>query len=211
MKQSDVGSLLAPLGDHRRAHIQPSKGKKRKRVDETPTGELSTPPAPAVGSHVLIGLNSVTRHLEALAASSAPPTVPVKGTDDVVERSATSQNGTQTLPETTLKPLSVIVLTHPQPSLSPSHAHIPTLLHLTTLQTTPESEPTRLITLPTSNDARFANALHIPRVSAIGIYQGAPGAKAVEEYVRKHVGLTECPWVDEAVKPEWKGLNVLQV
>lgn len=107
----------------------------------------------------------------------------------------------------------MIMLTHPQPSLSPSHAHIPTLLHLATLQSTPKAdvaEPTRLIPLPTSSDARFANALHIPRVGAIGVYEGAPGAKVLEDYVRKHVGLTECVWVDEAVKPEWRGLNVQQ-
>lgn len=111
------------------------------------------------------------------------------------------------------KPLSMVILTHPQPALSPSHAHIPTLLHLATKQPTPGSnapEPTRLITLPTSHDSRFASALHIPRVGAIGIFEDAPGAKALEEYVRQHVGLTECLWVDEALKPEWRGLNVKQ-
>jgi ribonuclease P/MRP protein subunit POP3 len=107
----------------------------------------------------------------------------------------------------------MVILTHPQPSLSPSHAHLPTLLHLATLRPTSESSPsnaTRLIALPTSNDARFASALHIPRVGAIGIYEGAPGAKALEEYVRQHIGLTKCSWVDEAMKPEWRGLNVKQ-
>jgi ribonuclease P/MRP protein subunit POP3 len=109
--------------------------------------------------------------------------------------------------------LSVVILTHPQPALSPSHAHIPTLLHLATLRQSPESkssEPTRLIVLPTVNDARFASTLHIPRVGAIGIHEGAPGAKALEDYVRQHVGLTECLWVKEALTPEWRGLNVVQ-
>jgi ribonuclease P/MRP protein subunit POP3 len=27
--------------------------------------------------------------------------------------------------------------------------------------------------------------------------------------VQQHVGLTECPWVDEAMRAEWKGLNVV--
>lgn len=151
----------------------------------------------------------MTRHLEALAASSAPPTVPIKEVDDV----PTIGDDTTKIAETALRPLSMVILTHPQPSLSPSHAHIPTLLHLATLQSTPKtklSESTRLIALPTSNDARFANALHIPRVGAIGIYEGAPGGKALEEYVRKHVELTECLWVDEAIKPEWRGLKVQQ-
>lgn len=72
------------------------------------------------------------------------------------------------------------------------------------------TEPTRLIALPTSNDSRFANVLHIPRVGAVGIFEDAPGVKTLEDYVRKHVGLTECLWADEAMKPEWRGLNVQQ-
>jgi ribonuclease P/MRP protein subunit POP3 len=63
--------------------------------------------------------------------------------------------------------------------------------------------------LPTSTDARLAASLHIPRVGAVGIYEGAPGAKALEDYVRQHVGVTECAWVDEAMRAEWKGLNVV--
>lgn len=107
----------------------------------------------------------------------------------------------------------MVILMHPQPALSPSHAHIPTLLHLATRQPDPISkadEPTRLIALPTSDDARFASALHIPRVGAIGVLEGAPGAKALEDYVRQHVGVTECLWVDEALQPEWRGLTVVQ-
>jgi ribonuclease P/MRP protein subunit POP3 len=204
----DFNSLLAPLGEHRKTHIQPSRGKKRKRNSKVPPGDTRIPPAPVIGSHLLLGLNSVTRHLEALAASSAPPSVPVKDTDG---HTPNKSDDTQKIAEATVRPLSMVILTHPQPALSPSHAHIPTLLHLATLQPTPKtkvSEPTRLIALATSNDARFANALHIPRVGAIGIYEGAPGAKALEDYVRKYVGLTECLWVDEAMKPEWRGLNV---
>jgi ribonuclease P/MRP protein subunit POP3 len=210
MNHPDSDSLLTPLGEHRMIQIHPSKSKKRKRSTKTSPEEAPQPPAPALTSHVVVGLNSVTRHLEALAASLAPPTAPVKDTDKDVPNEG---NGTQEDVEVALRPLSMVVLTHPQPSLSPSHAHIPTLLHLAMLQSTPKamaSESTRLIALPTSNDARFANALHIPRVGAIGIYEGAPGAKALEEYVRKHVGLTECPWVDEAMRPEWRGLNVQQ-
>jgi ribonuclease P/MRP protein subunit POP3 len=124
-----------------------------------------------------------------------------------------AKDNTEAEVKATPKSLSMVILTHPQPSLSPSHAHIPTLLHLATLQSTPGQpapNPTRLITLPTSNDARFASALHIPRVGAIGIYEGAPGAKALEDYVKQHVGLTECPWIDEAIRPEWRGMNVKQ-
>ena len=167
-----------------------------------------------LGSYILIGLNSVTRHLEALAVSAAPPTAPVRESNANDEDSNTLEPGTKKKRETAPRPLSMVILTHPQPALSPSHAHIPTLLHLATLRQSPESkslEPTRLIALPTANDARFASTLHIPRVGAIGIHEGAPGAKALEDYVRQHVGLTECLWVKEALTPEWRGLNIVQI
>lgn len=208
---SDFCSLLAPIGEHRKAHILPSKGRKRKRATNAAPDEPSRLPAPATASHILVGLNSVTRHLETHAASTAPPTAPINETT-IDEQ----DNPTQTDCKESATPpriLSIVILTHPQPSLSPSHAHIPTLLHLANLRRDPGTipvNPTRLVCLATSNDARLASALHIPRVGAIGVLEGAPGAKALEEYVRKHVGLTGCAWVDEALRSEWRGLNVQQ-
>jgi ribonuclease P/MRP protein subunit POP3 len=67
---------------------------------------------------------------------------------------------------------------------------------------------TRLIPVQTSAEARLAPSLHIPRVGALAIYEGAPGAKVLEEYVREHIKPTECKWIDEAMSAEWKGLNV---
>lgn len=133
--------------------------------------------------------------------------------DDNKEKNPATDLDAEKQQEPSIRPLSMVILTHPQPSLSPSHAHIPTLLHLATLHptsTTGPSETTRLISLPTFNDQQIASALHIPRVGAIGIYEDAPGAKALEEYARQHIGLTECPWIEEALEPKWRGLNVQQ-
>jgi ribonuclease P/MRP protein subunit POP3 len=208
---SDICSLVATIGEHRKTQIHPSKGRKRKRDINAAPDERSKLPAPATASHILVGLNSVTRHLEIQAASTAPPTAPSSETpiDEQDKPTRTNDKESATPP----RALSIVILTHPQPSLSPSHAHIPTLLHLANLRRDPgtvPSEPTRLVCLATSNDARLASALHIPRVGAIGILEGAPGANALEEYARKHVGLTACAWVDEALRSEWRGLNVQQ-
>jgi ribonuclease P/MRP protein subunit POP3 len=208
---SDFCSLVGPIGEHRKTHILPSKGRKRKRATNATPVEPSKVPSPTIASHILVGLNSVTRHLETQAASTAPPTAPINGTsiDEQDNPTQTDQRESATPPRI----LSIVILTHPQPSLSPSHAHIPTLLHLANLRRDPGTMPaetTRLVCLATSNDARLANTLHIPRVGAIGILEGAPGAKDLEEYVRKHVGSTECAWVDEALRSEWRGLNVQQ-
>jgi ribonuclease P/MRP protein subunit POP3 len=217
-------SLLTPIGDHRRTHVHPSKGKKRKRTtksgqDDAAKVETSTPPpAPEIGKHVLIGLNSVTRQLEAQAAKTAPSTALITSS----HASAEEANPKDKPNNETIKPqsgahkhISMVIITHPKPSLSPAHAHLPTLLHLANLPLahSPSTSsvpppPTRLIPLPTSTDARLASTLHIPRVGALAVFEGAPGAKALEEYVREHVGVTECKWVDEAMKGEWKRLNI---
>jgi ribonuclease P/MRP protein subunit POP3 len=217
-------SLLTPLGNHRRNYIHPSKGKKRKRnaTQDEPTMSEPAPPPPEIGKHLLVGLNSVTRHLEALAARQAPSATSIaepentpievsKHTpEDPQKASNEKKQDGKTRANTDLKPLSMVILTHPKPSLSPAHAHLPTLLHLSMLSPSPSPTTTsaRLIALPTSTDALLASALHIPRVGALAVYEGAPGAKALEDYVREHVGVTECAWVDEAMKAEWRGLNV---
>lgn len=92
--------------------------------------------------------------------------------------------------------------------MSPAHAHLPTLIHLSTLKPSSSDKTTRLIPLATSTDARLASALHIPRVGALAIFANAPGAKSCEDYVRSKVGVAECPWIDEAMSAQWKGTNV---
>ncbi|CAN9257557.1 unnamed protein product [Alternaria sp. RS040] len=192
--------------------------------NDNPTMTETAPSVPDIGEHLLVGLNSVTRHLEALAAKNAPSTAFVanqKLTKDLVQLNLAGKAGNgaeeketpQKHPEAALKPLSMVILTHPKPSLSPAHAHLPTLIHLATLSSTLATPKTfktvtRLVPVQTSADSRLASSLHIPRVGAIAIYEGAPGAKTLEEYVREHIGLTECDWIDEAMSAEWKGLNV---
>lgn len=40
------------------------------------------------------------------------------------------------------------------------------------------------------------------------MFEGAPGARALEDFVRDKVGLAECKWVDEALQAEWRGANI---
>ncbi|OAL48371.1 hypothetical protein IQ07DRAFT_622827 [Pyrenochaeta sp. DS3sAY3a] len=237
-------NLLAPLGDHRRTHIHPSKGQKRKRSTNTSKNDDfingTPPPPPEIGKHILVGINSVTRHLEALAAENAPPTAPLNRDTNSPRnphdnKKGPCQNGDIKAPDPNddtkdanppnkpLNPLSILLLTHPKPSLSPAHAHLPTLIYLTTLSQrppttspttspttpTPPTTPTLLIPLPTAADARLASILHIPRVGALALFADAPGARALEEFVRARVRPTECRWIDEAVRAEWRGLNVV--
>lgn len=155
---------------------------------------------------MLIGLNSVTRHLEALAAQHAPASIAKSrdGEEEVVQEKGEGKifdaNGES------LRPLSVVVIPHSHPPSSLSHAHIPTLIHLS--DPTHSNTSTRLVTLPPTSEARIASALHIPHVGALAFKEGAPDANALIGYVREHVGLTECPWLDEAMKGEWKSTKI---
>ncbi|KAF4538744.1 hypothetical protein BFW01_g8463 [Lasiodiplodia theobromae] len=71
-------NLLAPIGQHRSAHVTPSKGKrskKRKRHGAPSEAAASAPPPPPdLTRHITVGINSTTRHLEQLAqaAEDAP-------------------------------------------------------------------------------------------------------------------------------------------
>jgi ribonuclease P/MRP protein subunit POP3 len=190
-------SLLAPLGDHRKTHIEPSKGRKRKRKSkDEPTTSEPPPPPPQVGKHILIGINAVTRHLEALAARNGPATM------------LASTNESSTPDDEAPRPISMVLLPHPKPSLSPVHAHLPTLIHLSTVKTPNNTQPTRIVPLATSTETRLSSALHIPRIGALAILSDAPGAKALEDFVRENVDMTTCKWIDEAVGAEWRGVNV---
>ncbi|KAF2852700.1 hypothetical protein T440DRAFT_466822 [Plenodomus tracheiphilus IPT5] len=212
-----VCNLIAPLGDHRRTHIPPSKGRKRKRISNpdpkqtTPPQSDAPPPPPELSKHILTGVNTITRHLERLVSRNAPTALAASNAPSAALCSA--DKAPRTKPDD--DELAIIILTHPKPASSPAHAHIPTLVHISTISphvATPVpmaiNTKTRLVPLSTSSDSRLASKLGIPRVGALAVMNSAPGAKALVEYVREHVDLTECAWVDEAMTPVWKGLNV---
>ncbi|KAF2875103.1 hypothetical protein BDV95DRAFT_308498 [Massariosphaeria phaeospora] len=202
--------LLTPLSHHRKTHIQPSRGKKRKRKANPDPENLDTapPPPPEIGNHILVGLNSVTRHLEALVARTTPATLTAHTSTEEQAGQATNPNS-----NSNTTPLTLLIIPHSAPSSSAAHAHLPTLLHLSHLAqtsdpTSPTTPPPRLITLAPSSSPKLASALHVPRVSALGILSSAPGTSALLAYVRENIGAVECKWIDESLKGEWRGAKV---
>jgi ribonuclease P/MRP protein subunit POP3 len=118
-------------------------------------------------------------------------------------------------PKQELRPFSLVVIPHSSPSSSLAHAHLPTLIYLSSLPS-PNSDkpppasptPALLVTLPTSSETRLASALHVPRTGALGILEGAPGADALVTYVRETVAPVECKWIEEGLKVGWKGAKI---
>ncbi|CAI6334504.1 unnamed protein product [Periconia digitata] len=221
--------LLQPLGDHRRTHIIPSKGKKsrtkkRKRstkdqneqhhsssdpsTKSNPKNDssddlnqpLPPPPPPEISSHILIGLNSITRHLEALLPPQTQPQA--------------QPTAKETPEQPKLRPFAQIILltTSPaNPSLSLPHAHIPPLLSLSSSSNA--KQQTQILSLPLNpSEPRLSSALHIPHIAALGILEGAPGTEALINYVRENVeggGVVECKWVKEAMEGRWLGGKIV--
>lgn len=75
--------------------------------------------------------------------------------------------------------------------------HLPQLVYTASLAH-PELPATRLVELPKSSDTRLCEALGIPRVSVIGILNGAPHSKPLVDLVRECVPEVEIPWLKQA-------------
>lgn len=43
----------------------------------------------------------------------------------------------------------------------------------------------------------------------VGLFEDAPGAKGLVEYVLENVDLVDVPWVKEAGKGEWLGTKIM--
>ena len=175
------------MGCHRSAHIKPSKGKrdkKRKReqmekVDGEHVESAEQPPAPIIGKHVTVGLNSTCRRLEVFAKPD------------------------QDLTNTT--PLAAIFLT--QSPLAFQYTHLPVLTALATSSHREMPAP-RLVPLDNSAEQRLTRALGIPRVGVIGVLQDAPGAGPLIDYVREHIRAVEVPWVKETTEGKFLGTKI---
>jgi len=91
--------------------------------------------------------------------------------------------------------------------LSILHAHLPQLLTTASLAK-PELPTTKLVQLPKSGEARLSAALGLPRVSFIGILDGAPHTKSLVDLVRECVPEIEVLWLEEAKSSIYRPLKV---
>ncbi|KFY80728.1 hypothetical protein V499_00436 [Pseudogymnoascus sp. VKM F-103] len=168
-------SFLSPIGHYHTTHITPSKGKRSKKAKRRelkggaakPTQDEASVPPPELISHILVGLNSITRHLESQSRKACPPSlgVPIPSYDG---------------PANSQRHLAVVVTTWPSvPTILTSHLHklvqTSSLLHH-------NLPPTRFVTLPRSSEKRLCSALGVPRAGFIGIFDGAPSATAVIDF-----------------------------
>ncbi|KAF6842435.1 hypothetical protein CMUS01_03079 [Colletotrichum musicola] len=180
-------SLLSPLGQHRQRHVTPSEGKraaKRKRKDEgiaSKTAEQdSRPSTPELASFVDVGLASITRNLEKLAA----------------QKDSEKQPDESKLSADPVTPYTVIFVARSGQSAA-FNCQLPQMVAVAS-NSTPSVSATRLVGYSKSCADRLSASLGIPRVSAVGVRVGAPMSKALTEFVQSHVSPVRIAWVDEA-------------
>ncbi|TVY28478.1 hypothetical protein LHYA1_G003469 [Lachnellula hyalina] len=197
-------SILSPIGKHRLKYAAPSKGKrdkKRKRKEaklaEVPL-DTSKPPVPNISSFVVVGLNSIVRHLESSSKASKP-----EQTRDYFIEVIKADELAKPQPSTHFSAIFVPIST--QPSIL--NAQLPRLI--ATASKEHQGLPaTRLVQLPKDCDARLCEALGLSRVSFIGLLEGAPHSKALVELVRKSVSEIGVPWLQEAKKGKYLPVNI---
>ena len=178
-------SLLEPIGEHRSRHIDPSKRKRDKKnkpirlkgLDESQQGDtappaLQKPPIPEILSHLTVGFNSTNRQLEKEAQRS--------NQGDVL---------------TVSRRLAAIFV--PRSDQAPIlSSHLPLLVHTASLARS-ASPATRLVNLPKGAEARLCAAAHLPRVSFVGLFEDAPNATPLVDFVRERVAPIDVPWLKE--------------
>ena len=164
---------------------------------------------------MIVGLNNITRRLESLSQASKPAAITVnqegaKGhaqqttipESDINDTAGALENQNSldvsaNIGEASQIPAHIAAIFVPM-STHPAvlHAHLPQLIFTASLAH-PLLPSTRLVQLPRGSDARLCDALGLPRVSVIGILEGAPHSNALIDLVQKTVPEIDVPWLKE--------------
>jgi ribonuclease P/MRP protein subunit POP3 len=148
---------------------------------------------PEILKYLTVGLNTTSRHLETEAALSKPGAL--VSVDKEKEAEKTSR-----------KHLAVVFLPKPRDNLV--YSHLPLLCYTSSATQKDKVQRTRLVLLDPSCERTIATAMGTPRAGVIGVFDDAPGALSLLEYVRDNVDPIEVPWLEKALSGQWMGMNV---
>lgn len=182
--------LLSPIGQHRRTHVRPSKGKRaakrEKKMAMNSKGaaesvKLPTPRSLELSRSVDIGFNSITQNLGSLSKPS--------------EEAKPSP-----------KDYSMVFVARGSQSPAFNH-HFPQMVAAAS-RNLPEKEKIRLVGFSKPCSERIGSTLGIPRVSSIAISRHAPGADALLAVVENLVAPVDSPWLNEVPSAEYKATQI---
>lgn len=182
-------SLLSPIGHHRQSFITSSKGKRAKRRKrkgaEADPAAAPVPPSPELTKYVDLGLASISRSLEKISADSGRDN-PAASETAARERS----------PEESRHEHYAVVFIARSGQPSAFHSHFPQMVAVAS-RSVSSRQPIRLVGFSAACEERLRSSLGIPRVSSIGLREGAPQAKALVDFVREHVPPVDMSWFEE--------------
>lgn len=184
-------SLLSPIGQHRKTHVKPSKGKRAAKREKRMAMELDkaaeaaklpTPRSLELSARVDIGFNSITKNLGSLSKPC-----------EVVKPSP--------------KDYSMVFVARGSQSPAFNH-HFPQMVAAAS-RNLPENEKIRLVGFSKPCSERIGNTLGIPRVSSIAISRHAPGAEALLAVVENLVAPVDSPWFNEVPSTEYRATQIV--
>ena len=151
------------------------------------------PPAPEITSFLTVGFNSTNRSIEAQTQASNPTSSPNSP-------SAIREGGKVSLANprdksTSPRPLAAIFVARFDQH-SAMFSHLPLLVANASLAAS-TGPAVRLVSLPKGAMKRLSIALHLPRVSMIGLEDDAQSAASLIAYVRDNVPPVEIPWLKD--------------
>jgi ribonuclease P/MRP protein subunit POP3 len=179
--------LLSPIGQHKRTHVQPSKGKralKRKKevsAPEPPAEKAPRPPTPELASSIEVGFNSISRRLEAMSVPESEEP----------------------------KPYSMVFVARGGQS-STFNCHFPQMVGAASRRL-PAEDKIRLVGFSRSCSDRLSSCLGIARVSSVAIAQDAPGVSALLSVVRGVVGPVVVPWLETPKEVNYQDTKIKSV
>jgi ribonuclease P/MRP protein subunit POP3 len=88
------------------------------------------------------------------------------------------------------------------------YTHLPTLAALVSARH-PTKPAIRIVQLRASVEAKVCEALGLPRAAIVGVFEDAPGAGPLIEYVRETLDAVEVPWTREIGDGKWLGTKIL--
>ena len=194
-------SLLAPIGQHRKLHVVPSKGKRsnsrKRKLGKAAQVEQSIPPAPAVSAFVDVGLARITKVLEQSASQS-----------QVLEDSVGHGDGDEE--KTGPPPTYSVVFIARSGQPSAFNNHFPQMVAVAA-DSHRHNEPIRLVGFSKSCEERLSACLGIPRASSVALREGAPQSKPLVDFVRQHVSPIEVAWLKEAREADFLATKIKSV
>lgn len=171
------------------------KSKKRKRTSEQNAASAveSRLVEPKILEYLTVGLNTTSRHLETEAALSKPGALTTEDKESKAEQATGNR-------------LAVVFLPKPRDNLV--YSHLPLLCYTSSANEKDKVQQTRLVLLDPSSERILAASMGLPRAGVIGVFDNAPGAGPLLEYVRQNVDPVEIPWLEKALSGQWMGMNV---